>query len=254
MRSLNPKSKTQNRKFFSFTLIELLVVVAIIAVLIALLLPALQKSRKAAQTAVCLTNLRTMAAAIVSFYAADNNGYLLGNDHGTTWIRNGFVGIDANYEDDFGYFPKRKTPPPLNAYVGLPTKVTTETDPGVAACPSDAALGKGVSDLWYYGTSYIYNSEIVGGNPNTWELRGLWPLRFGENIKRIDEIQSPSITVTVADNQIRSRQVGGGVLGYPLHDAEGYRINMGMLDGHSQGIDVLPGQIRGDGWKLDYRE
>ncbi len=247
------QSKIQNPKSMGFTLIELLVVVAIIAVLTALLLPAIQKSRKTAQTAVCLTNLRTMAAAIINFYAADNNGYLLGNDHGTTWIRNGFVGIDANYEDDFGFFPKRRTPPPLNSYVGLPTKVTTQTDPGVAACPSDTSRGQN-SDLWFYGTSYIYNADMVGANPKTWELRALWPLRFGENIKRIDEIQSPSITLAVADDQIRYRQVGGMALGDPLHDAEGYRINMGMLDGHAQGIDVLPGEVRGNGWKLDYRE
>jgi prepilin-type N-terminal cleavage/methylation domain-containing protein len=246
-----PKSEIRNSK--GFTLIELLVVVAIIAVLAALLLPALQKARKATQTAVCLTNLRTMASAIIGFYAEDNGGYLLGNDHGTGWIRNGFAGIDAHYEDDFQPFLKRNTPPPLNSFIGLPKKVTTQTDPGVAACPSDVSRKNG-SDLWFYGISYIYNADIVGANPKTWELRGLWPLRFGENIKRIDEVQAPAVTTAVADNQIRYRQVGGCVMGDPLHDAQGYRINMGMLDGHGQSIDVLPGEIRGNGWKLDYRE
>lgn len=55
----------------AFTLIELLVVISIIAILTALLLPALHKSRRSAQTVLCASNIRQLAAANFA-YAIDH--------------------------------------------------------------------------------------------------------------------------------------------------------------------------------------
>jgi prepilin-type N-terminal cleavage/methylation domain-containing protein len=76
MRIARKKNATRS----GFTLIELLVVIAIIALLVSLLLPALSKARKAARTAICLSNMRQLGIASHG-YTADFKGVI----GGFTW-------------------------------------------------------------------------------------------------------------------------------------------------------------------------
>lgn len=59
----------------AFTLVELLVVIAIITLLVALVTPALRRAREEALSSACLSTLRPIGAAIIS-YAAENRGRL----------------------------------------------------------------------------------------------------------------------------------------------------------------------------------
>jgi len=68
----------------AFTLIELLVVISIIALLIAILLPALESARDAARQAVCLTRMRQVNLAFIS-YAADHDQQFMPNGTGGLW-------------------------------------------------------------------------------------------------------------------------------------------------------------------------
>jgi prepilin-type N-terminal cleavage/methylation domain-containing protein/prepilin-type processing-associated H-X9-DG protein len=90
IQSTEPGIAGQQTAPAAFTLIELLVVIAIIAILAALLLPALARSKQAANTAKCKSNMRQLGFGFV-LYTADNRetfpaAALDGNDNSQyTW-------------------------------------------------------------------------------------------------------------------------------------------------------------------------
>ena len=140
-----PRRFVPARQCQGFTLIELLVVISIIALLIAILLPALQRVRKQARSAVCQANLKQWGT-ILSLYTNENEGRLPSGN--TLWFFRGSWLTDGD--------PNK---PPV--YHRLTTK-------GIACCPEAVRVRPGPAT----GLSRGFGTGI------SYEMRHTWGSTF----------------------------------------------------------------------------
>lgn len=134
----------------AFTLIEVLVVVAIIALLIAILLPSLKAARDSANASVCLSNIKQLGTAFITF-SVEHSGHLPGYGKGpnTDWL-----GKSNTHGSATGRQPEDGT---IYKYMGRVKRAYT--------CPSDHYPRTEVqrSDEWYY--SYTAVGMVYGAKP-----------------------------------------------------------------------------------------
>ena len=111
-----------------FTLIELLVVVAIIGILASLLLPSLEKSRRSARLAVCVSNQKQINISN-SMFLLDSDGFFINKDDVTNLTHPNvgyqYAGTGGSEGDNIVR--------PLNKYLGVDD---LKQDMPVTLCPS----------------------------------------------------------------------------------------------------------------------
>ncbi len=224
-----------------FTLIELLVVISIIALLVGILLPALGAARRTAQNSQCLSNIRQMDTAAMSF-AADHRFHIQISSTDSMWVPGSVPselrGRQAMFADQTGG-NRGRLKDWASAVVpymgGAPNDDFESTDTKVSkafVCPSDPNLDS--TDPGYqifnnitggvgkerkpvsYGvnadaTTYNNNGSSPGGN---WENGGLLINPFKGDVTNgsLDAIRSTSNTMIYADCGTRRDAASGTAL------------------------------------------
>jgi prepilin-type N-terminal cleavage/methylation domain-containing protein/prepilin-type processing-associated H-X9-DG protein len=176
-----------------FTLVEMLVVIAIIGVLLALLLPAFSQARENGRQAACLSNLRQLSLANLT-YSTENDYYAPASQDiwGNNLIR--WYGARPNVDTPFD-----STSGPLSSCLG--------DSKAVRVCPSmgkwgflttgDAAFEAGCGGYGYNYLGVGSRSYVLGYTEAASQL-GMRP----------EEIAHPSTTVMFSDTAFAQYSAG----------------------------------------------
>ena len=167
-----------NKTRAGFTLIELLIVIAIMAVLAAISVPAVNKALASSRSSKCLSNLKQLGTAILT-YPIDNNGYLpRGNNNiDPSTGKNGYEYNKAIYN----YIPT------------LNNKITGKQVNKIFLCPAE----KQPTDYSTTCTQYTASFTLEAGSSST-TATGV----DGNGPRTLASVEKPSEAILLVDGKI----------------------------------------------------
>ncbi len=236
------KQKGGTREGMGFTLIELLVVVGIIAILIGVLLPVLSKARAAANKTVCLSNIRQLGIAIIS-YCNENHGYF------PTCAYPDDGASDVPYPDDWIHWQanRRLTDSAIARYVAATGGVGKFQ--ALLRCPSDVFDGRKAAPGIAAGQGpYLYSyamNDCLGRNsaPVGSSLRGKltqWrassrKVMLVEMLEKYNTGPAWHWSVDIARRHGKAYSHGNTV--YPPGHSMGANVSAAFLDAHADSVN-----------------
>lgn len=160
-----------------FTLVELLVVIAILGFLAGLGIPAINSGLRKARDGACLSNMRQIGLAFLS-YASDNNGYLpRGNNNADD---SGTSGREF-YKAVYNYIPT------------LNNKISGKQVNKVFLCPSEKQPPDQSTTCCQYTASFA----VEAGNSSTADAG-----TDGNGPRTIASVENPSKTILLVDGKV----------------------------------------------------
>lgn len=185
-RKLTPPDRNPGRR--AFTLIELLVVISIIALLVGILLPALGAARRSAQGAVCMSNVRQMSTACISYADANNRMFPAGHrwenaNRRISWQAATYLFLTGDNLDPNYFRPQVDDDFLRDQAYECPSAKFDEVSPDIY----QLSYTMNVNTL---GMPFYAGGAIIGAG-NTSKLNN-------EN-KYVDQIFSPAETLLIAD-------------------------------------------------------
>lgn len=197
---VSPPSPSSSRP--GFTLLELLVVTAVIATLAGLLLPALNRAKHHARTAVCLGNLKQWGLA-TALYATDHDDFL--PDEGPS-----APGLNYRGRGWYEQLPAEMGLPP---YHEMPWRTNPAAPLGrnLFICPANPR--RSINNNLFH---YCLNQHVDGTGDD-------------DRPVRLFEIGQPAQTVWIFDNGKRAAVAQQNNVHTNLHQAG---ANFLFLDGH----------------------
>jgi prepilin-type N-terminal cleavage/methylation domain-containing protein len=187
----------------AFTLVELLVVIGIIAVLIAILLPALNRARRHAQMATCMSGQRQLVSALL-MYCQDHKGTFPGGSGHFYWRDDsGNVQGPTYRSDGATYNPSATNPYSCNQDEMAGTTFLAKYVKGskkIPACPAEQELQtKGTFWPNNFWTGYWYPMSLVYKPREIWDSSATTGIP--QTPQKITSVKYPTQKVVIIDRK-----------------------------------------------------